>query len=924
MISKLVASQLAGSNVGRSVGPLMRLAENVGSVINAGLDAPKGLLNKVQQLLGGNVSTAASTTTAVSAGSGVTAFGGASITAAVAAHAPVVSNIPVHTWIHPAFAQPSVGGVLFNKAASVLTEIEEISGAYWDEKVGQLVILGKANGGVQEQYLPRMDKDHLAVALRAVFSDDNLGVSIDPPPSYLQGGDFPPDGTMMQVRYLGATEGTLFGTILFEADRLLKILSTGKDNETRVAVTSNVRGFQNELDLQMDVGATCKSAWHRMWFVIDNMEIDLRVKETSDRNAISFGKALIKIKAEYLSKDKGLGANAAAERFVEHFTMHYNEFAQEYPVLERLRELAKISAIAKWLRNSGKPLDLSFLHDYEIKKVPTFSETPGIRVRKSKTWQQGNITNTQTYMLFGGVDFDFKYRTTTDDGEAFALKKMCQGSKPTETSTSWIFQSHGKPQRALTIDGPKGNGFMTRHVDLSIPFSGPLKLQIERFYNSAFTKPSAFGNSWTLYSPCRIFVLNPHKPDSPLLLINTTSGLSQKYYYVEAENAYHLINGEKIEHNRVSFTYDPNKFIKRDSNGVMTLMFNNDITYKYDVCGRLIGEFTGGKGITYTYQNDLLVELSCSTGQIELIYDKNRRIREVVAKDFKSITYDYDPAGNLARVSDTSGGTITYLYDNNQRLVQTICPGKVSIHRVSYDSIGRVVRRNTDEIVDSAGKRIVRTYDSLFRLIKEEDREGNCVSHVYDKGHRLISTVLNDALGNKAIFEYDELERIRKVTDPMGNVLGFNYDPCGNIVSLFDESGESLSIEYDANSNPTVISGTGGIQLQMKFDDSSHLVDLIDSTGQLVNFSYDGDKITEIGTIEGTTYFDYDKRGNLTKVTDPMANTTEYFYDIQGRIIKVKDAAKNMISYQYSVSGDLHSLKDDKGNEFLFSTIGSI
>ena len=883
MIGKLVSSALAGSNVGRAIGPILKLAEHIEDAVEAGIDAPKGILqNMVDWISGGG--------TPATAG---TIAGGGRI--------PLSSGIP---FFHP----PDVGGVLFDKAAEVLTDLEEITGAYWDDKLGQVVLVGKKNGKMEELFLPRMDKDHLAVAMRAVFSGDNLGVSIDPPPGYLESGKFPADGTKMLVRYLGNTKDTLFGAIILEADRLLKTLSMGRDNITHDEVTSQVQGFQNELDLSLTMGTEKPNTWHRMWFVIEDMRLDLPVKESTDRNSIKFGKAAIKVKAEYISQENNPGVDPVADRFAKHFTLHFDDFAKEFPILERLRELAKISAIVKWLRNSGKPIDLSFLNDYDIIKVPTPGKTPGITASKSKSWQGGNTTHTQTYSLYGGVDFDFKYQSVKDDGEAIALKKVSKENKPCGTALEWDFNFKGMPQKALALPMVRRNGnYTTIDTDASFTSAGGLRLEVARCYDSFNAKPSIFGYGWNLRIPFEIFIINPEKADSPVLLIDRITSTSYKYLFVEDKQSYFLVREEKDVGGTTSFTYDPQKFIKKNTDNSFTYKSEDSLTYNFDPKGRL-NSITdrNSKSLDYIRDENRVVKISDSLGKIiRLIYDYKSRVKQVICPGQKVINYQYDPSGDLIRVSDNEGNAKSYAYDVYHHLMKaTDARGKV-ILRNNYDPLGRIIRKKQEVITNMKGNLITKNYDDICRLIKEEDKVGNTVSYEYDKENNLSKTILTDRQKRTAVFEHDKDERVKRIINPMGHAIEFRYDSFGYLTSFIDANKNSVTFKYDEDGNLIAIKDAMGNQWRQEFDNLSRLTGIIDPLGNKVEFTYmDNNRVSSIITAEGRVQYEYDEKGRLRRVVDPNGNPTEYVYDSKSNLAGVRDALGLITKYQGGLTFD--------------------
>ena len=728
-----------------------------------------------------------------------------------------------------------VGGVLFDKAAEICTDTEEITGVYWDDDLKQLVILGKKNEKTEEFYLPQMDKDHLAVALRSVYSGDNLGVSIDPSPEYLESGQTPPDGTDMLVRYLGGTEESLFGTIMFEADKLLKNLSMGKDNVTKKKVESQVDGFKNELELAMQYGTGRAHSWSRMWFVIENMRLNLEVKESSDRNTLVFGKSSLKVKAEYMSGQENPGVDPNSARFAEHFTIHYDEFAWEYPILEKLKEIAKIAAIAKWLKNTGKDIDLSFLDDNEFIKIPNPKTTPGITVSEITSFANGPRIETRIFELHGGVDFDFEFQSTEENYDTLITRRMAEESKPYEFTGAWDFQLKNQLHRATAYPiGAVTDKFITKHRDISISTRRGNDFELTRLFDSSKTRTAAFGVGWDLHIPYKIFIINSKKSDSPLVLIDKNTGQSERYVYIKDENAYYRLIDEKVEGRGVSFSYDPSSSIRKDTEGNFHWIDQGSAYHfnKNGLLNTLSSKDTGD--IHYIYQGDMVVEIENSSGEsFELTYDELKRVKEVLISPGKrKINYAYNSVGNLIKVSEDGDDskTITYSYDANHRLIKAHENGKTILRR-NYDESGRLVKDGIVNEVGEAGNLISKIYED-YKLLREEDNFGNRIEYAYDGDTNLKSAKILDKYNNNIDIQYNPEERIKSVINPEGNSLEFNYDNDGNITSIIDENGNSRKFAFDKKGNLVLVRDALGNEWKFDFDYESHHINMTDPLGE--------------------------------------------------------------------------------------------
>src|SRR6185503_19174586 len=128
---------------------------------------------------------------------------------------------------------PNVGGVYLDQAAKVIGQLGTITGATYDPTSGRLILIGD-----KTTTLPPMKPEYLAEAIRVVYSDrkGDPGMTIDPDPK-------DPHGPVMNVIFFGNTENTHLGSVMFEADRVMKGYSVGNDNLTKQPVASSIPGY---------------------------------------------------------------------------------------------------------------------------------------------------------------------------------------------------------------------------------------------------------------------------------------------------------------------------------------------------------------------------------------------------------------------------------------------------------------------------------------------------------------------------------------------------------------------------------------------------------------------------------------------------------------------------------------------------------
>jgi len=116
-----------------------------------------------------------------------------------------------------------------------------------------------------------------------------------------------------------------------------------------------------------------------------------------DGDAIRFDAVEMAVKARRQEPDPGsrsglrdvpVAAGGVEADWADRITRHYDEYAQESPSLERVQELAKAVAVAKWLEQRGVALDQALLADMlRTDRVSTPDQLPALSVE----WDRHDI-----------------------------------------------------------------------------------------------------------------------------------------------------------------------------------------------------------------------------------------------------------------------------------------------------------------------------------------------------------------------------------------------------------------------------------------------------------------------------------------------------------------------------------------------------
>lgn len=712
---------------------------------------------------------------------------------------------------------PAVGGVLFDRCDVVLCDVAEIHGGYWDEQQGCLVLTGReADGGRSvASLLAPADADHLRVALRASLAGTPPGVSIDPEASWRHGalkGSMLPDGAPMLVSYLGGTEGTRFGAILFEADRVLKNLASGIDNLTRQPVACNVPGYRDLLSMPDRSGQG--PSWHRFWFVIDRAVI----RKDSGSSAFLVGDVRLKVlnETELPGQPPGAVRSPDDDAFCRHLTEHYDAYSACFPVLARLKELAKLAALARYLVDLGVPLDLGTLFGTPPLRVPTPDRTPACLASRSTT-AGGTIVTRQ---MCGGVDLSIVPQVVVDN--AGAVRRALQpllAARPTAAATGWRVRVQGAPQRGVVHRlgvAAKAASFSTSDHTLPGTGTGP-SLTLRRSYSAAaagggrvaggwewcvpyvLTVVAADGKRSEVLSPAeaqaraggaRCLVLHSHGTDASALYLATgqaLQGSGQRYCRVLS------MSGQR-------YSCDPADAIEAHGDGFRWR--HQGVLYTFGSDGRLERQQgPSGAGVRYAWQDGELAEMRADGGAA---YRFVRRAGtggpalEVHASNGDRISYVHDHCG-LLLLHVLNGRVLhRYRYDEGRRLVEIRDGAGAVVRRLAYGADGSLVTAAQDTLQTADGSTLQRRFAQPGFVESITDHTGATAQFRYGSTGALETLALRSACGLRWQLGFDSAGRMAQLTSPAGQQTRLEHDREGRVERLVAASGEVLAIRHDA------------------------------------------------------------------------------------------------------------------------------
>jgi RHS repeat-associated protein len=317
-------------------------------------------------------------------------------------------------------------------------------------------------------------------------------------------------------------------------------------------------------------------------------------------------------------------------------------------------------------------------------------------------------------------------------------------------------------------------------------------------------------------------------------------------------------------------------------------------------------------------------------GVTSYVYDGRRRMqsltRTVSATLSERIEYDYDPGSGKRSVErfrdNRTGDWVTrrsesYHYDQDDRLSQRIHADSATV-TYSYDPSGNIlsvkdenhVAGNTHYAYDAAGR-----LQSVTQTLAGVTGNAITTAYAYDLHGNLTS--VTDPNGNVTSYVYDDFGRVLSQTSAVTGTTTYSYDPAGNLLTTSSANGSTTVRTYDELGRVTEADSTGGSgpeSVLWQYDSPDQqfglgrLTLMSDPSGET---AYDYDRMGRIvreglpggGSEKGSgpiTYA-YDSDGNLSALGYPSGNRLQYTSDLAGRPIGVTREKQMAISGSRSV-----------------------
>jgi len=267
-----------------------------------------------------------------------------------------------------------------------------------------------------------------------------------------------------------------------------------------------------------------------------------------------------------------------------------------------------------------------------------------------------------------------------------------------------------------------------------------------------------------------------------------------------------------------------------------------------------------------------------------------------------TISYAYDPRGNLLSSTDENDDTTTYTYSPNNELLSTTDPTGV-VTTYDYDDLGNNISKT-----DGAGDETDYAYDPEQHLSSITQGAGTSSQTVtaydYNPDGTLASETVDPGTGSHlnqvTDYAYDGLGRLKQTTKYDGAtpvISSYAYDLEGNLTTATDPNGNTTTYAYNdlglLSSKANPVQAANSTPWSYSYDHDGNLTQVTDPNGSVTDNTYDAlDQLTDTTYAPATGIAptpsisrSYDANGNMVSLTDGTG-TTSFSYDHRDRMIE--------------------------------------
>ncbi|WP_435847476.1 RHS repeat-associated core domain-containing protein [Streptomyces cyaneofuscatus] len=337
------------------------------------------------------------------------------------------------------------------------------------------------------------------------------------------------------------------------------------------------------------------------------------------------------------------------------------------------------------------------------------------------------------------------------------------------------------------------------------------------------------------------------------------------------------------------------------------------------------------------------------------------------AKDHtgRTAVFDLNPAGDLAKTTDTEGKATLFGYDSSRRLTKITTPkGRVTVF--TYDDENRVTSMlratelngsghtgptwsyaysaashsdaGTTTVTNPETHATTYEHDADGQVEKVTDALQQSRSRTFDANHNIDTATdamgVGSTPGNETTYGWDSRNNPTGSTLPTGataTVTGYQTIAGADLPGRSTTAdGEKTDYTYDTagNTKSVAVEGTGGGNQSFDYNPATPTcggfegqickvtTKLTASKSVATTFTYDAQgnlKTAKAPAPLGTTTYTYDDLGRVSTAKDARGITITYEYDHRDRVKKVDSSNYQAVTYEYDSDGNLTQRSDGTG-----------
>ena len=261
-------------------------------------------------------------------------------------------------------------------------------------------------------------------------------------------------------------------------------------------------------------------------------------------------------------------------------------------------------------------------------------------------------------------------------------------------------------------------------------------------------------------------------------------------------------------------------------------------------------------------------------------------------------TYRYDANQLVRSITDALGNTTRYDYTEEMEPYREIDPeGRITGWH--YDGRG-----NQTGTTYPDGTLSMRVFDEQDRMILQMSPKGARQIYVYDTEHphRVRTVIEEDDIQTN--FHYNS-DGSLSMMEKGGRSIVLHYDDMGNLGSCHSEGRVLMHREYDYRGRPVMEQGPSARPLQYEYDLLDRVRRIYRPDGNIIDIGYDCyDSVTEVKDKDRHVRMDYTPMGSLRR-REEQGTSVEFFYDAMERLTTLRNERGSLYRFLRDKAGNV-------------------